>query len=506
MLKGFKDFIMRGNVVELAIAVVIGTAFQAVVSGVVAAIIQPLVNAAGGSNVNGLGFSIKHTPGAAHGSAQDVLGKSTFINLSAVINAIIAFIVTAAVVYFLIVLPMNKIQERRAAKTAKGEPDPTPKSEDIILLEQIRDLLSAADRHQPADAEPAADQLSDGRGHRSLVVRWPLPAVPLVVTLARLVAPAGGQLVLRHVGQDGVLAVAAWTGPRAAIGRAVGHGKFTHSSEPSVNTWRFQIGSRAFASSTSRPHRANASARCAVATAATSATSPTVSSPTRWLTATASTSGSSAISPGDPVQHLLRAGMALVLELDDAATVVVLPDDAAEHDPGAGPDVLDRGLVQGDVERRGRDRDVPHDRVDLAAGRRLSVVRRAHTPPPGRWSPPPSWSTACPSSGASTAMPSRTPPGEPGSVTTSADPMVPATPRDSTDVGTFSRETARSASAMPGTARSSIGSTASGVTSVGVRPVPPVVSTAVAPAARASRTAARMCTTSSGTMRRSTTS
>ena len=46
-------------------------------------------------------------------------------------------------VYFLIVVPMNKIQERRAARTAKGEPDPTPKAEDIILLEQIRDLLAS---------------------------------------------------------------------------------------------------------------------------------------------------------------------------------------------------------------------------------------------------------------------------------------------------------------------------------------------------------------------------
>lgn len=133
MLKGFRDFIMRGNVVELAIAVVIGTAFQAVVSGVVKAIIQPLVNSAGGTNVNGLGFSIR--------TDNDALKASTFVDFSSVINAIIAFLVTAAVVYFLIVLPMNKIQERRAAKAASGEPDPTPKSEDIILLEQIRDLL-----------------------------------------------------------------------------------------------------------------------------------------------------------------------------------------------------------------------------------------------------------------------------------------------------------------------------------------------------------------------------
>jgi large conductance mechanosensitive channel len=142
MLKGFKEFIMRGNVVELAIAVVIGTAFQAVVSSFVGAIITPLVNASGGKNSNGLGFSLRHTAGAAHGSTADVLGKSTFINFSTIINALIVFLSTAAVVYFLIVLPMNKIQARRAAKTAKGEPDPTPKPEDVILLEQIRDLLA----------------------------------------------------------------------------------------------------------------------------------------------------------------------------------------------------------------------------------------------------------------------------------------------------------------------------------------------------------------------------
>jgi large conductance mechanosensitive channel len=58
MLKGFKEFIMRGNVVDLAIAVVIGTAFAAVVSAFVSSIVTPIVNAAGGSNTNGLGFSL----------------------------------------------------------------------------------------------------------------------------------------------------------------------------------------------------------------------------------------------------------------------------------------------------------------------------------------------------------------------------------------------------------------------------------------------------------------
>jgi large conductance mechanosensitive channel len=142
VFKGFKDFIMRGNVVDLAIAVVIGTAFAAVVSTFVSSIVTPIVNAAGGKNTNGLGFSLKHTAGAAHGSAQDVLGKSTFINISAIINAIIVFAITAAVVYFIFVLPLNKLAERRQAKLATGEPDAEPKAEDIQLLEQIRDLLA----------------------------------------------------------------------------------------------------------------------------------------------------------------------------------------------------------------------------------------------------------------------------------------------------------------------------------------------------------------------------
>jgi large conductance mechanosensitive channel len=132
MLKGFREFIMRGNLIELAVAFVIGAAFAKVVQDFVGAIITPLVNALPGSKVNGFGFSIRG------GNLKD----PTFVNLSTVINSLIVFVSTAAVVYFALVVPMNKIQERRALRVAKGEPDPEPKSEDIILLEQIRDLLS----------------------------------------------------------------------------------------------------------------------------------------------------------------------------------------------------------------------------------------------------------------------------------------------------------------------------------------------------------------------------
>jgi large conductance mechanosensitive channel len=139
MLKGFKEFIMRGNVVDLAIAVVIGTAFAAVVSTFVSSIVKPIVSAFGGNNANGLGFSLRHTKGAPHGSTADALGKSTFIDFSAIINAVIVFVITAAVVYFVFVLPLNKLAERRK----KGlEPEPEVKPDDIVLLEEIRDLLA----------------------------------------------------------------------------------------------------------------------------------------------------------------------------------------------------------------------------------------------------------------------------------------------------------------------------------------------------------------------------
>ncbi len=129
MLKGFKEFILRGNVVDLAVAVVIGAAFGAVVNSFVKDIITPIIAAIGGQpDFSTLTFTIHH---------------STF-RYGAFINAVISFVIIAAAIYFVVVLPLNKIAERRALKHAKGEPDPAPKSEDIQLLEQIRDLLADA--------------------------------------------------------------------------------------------------------------------------------------------------------------------------------------------------------------------------------------------------------------------------------------------------------------------------------------------------------------------------
>jgi large conductance mechanosensitive channel len=134
MLKGFKEFILRGNVVDLAIAVVIGAAFGAIVTKLVADLITPLIAAIGGEP----DFSkLKWT-----------WNKSTFL-YGDFINAVISFVIIAAAIYVLVVMPLNRLAERRAAKVAAGEPDPEPKAVDILLLEQIRDLLAEQGSARP---------------------------------------------------------------------------------------------------------------------------------------------------------------------------------------------------------------------------------------------------------------------------------------------------------------------------------------------------------------------
>lgn len=124
MLKGFKDFLMRGNVIDLAVAVVVGSAFTAIVTAFTSNIIEPAIAATGGGNVSGL--SIQLVPGNA----------KSIIDFAAVFNAFITFLMTAGVVYFLFVLPMQRVQERRKAGTEEAV-DPT----EAELLLEIRDLL-----------------------------------------------------------------------------------------------------------------------------------------------------------------------------------------------------------------------------------------------------------------------------------------------------------------------------------------------------------------------------
>ncbi|TVT51638.1 large-conductance mechanosensitive channel protein MscL [Amycolatopsis rhizosphaerae] len=126
MLKGFKDFLMRGNVVDLAVAVVVGTAFTAIVTAFTNGLIKPLINTVGGTDAaQGLGFNILSG------------NPSTFLNFGDVINAAVNFVLIAAVVYFVIVLPVKTIQQRRKRGQESGPSEPT----DIELLMEIRDLL-----------------------------------------------------------------------------------------------------------------------------------------------------------------------------------------------------------------------------------------------------------------------------------------------------------------------------------------------------------------------------
>ena len=133
MLKGFRDFILRGNVVDLAVAVVIGAAFATIVTAFTDSIIKPLINAITPASSPGLGVTL-------------IAGKdSTYVDFAAVITAAINFVIVAAVIYFAIVLPVNVIQERRRRGEETGPAEPT----EVELLAEIRDLLSAQQR--PSD-------------------------------------------------------------------------------------------------------------------------------------------------------------------------------------------------------------------------------------------------------------------------------------------------------------------------------------------------------------------
>lgn len=130
-MKGFREFLLRGNVIDLAVAVVIGTAFTALVTAVVTNIFTPLIGAIfkADSLDNALIVTIPLTAGDAE------------IKFGAVIGAIINFVIIAAVVYFAFVLPINALMKRAFQKPAEPvSTDPAPPTE-LDLLAQIRDLL-----------------------------------------------------------------------------------------------------------------------------------------------------------------------------------------------------------------------------------------------------------------------------------------------------------------------------------------------------------------------------
>ncbi|SIT70377.1 large conductance mechanosensitive channel protein MscL [Microbacterium sp. RU33B] len=144
MIQGFKDFIMRGNVIDLAVAVVIGAAFTALVNAVVASIIEPIIKLVWQADESGnVGPTV-----------NGIWGPVTF-PIGGLLNAVISFLAVAVVVYFVFVLPMNHFKERAAAKAGVSEDEGAKAPTEQELLTQIRDLLEKQTGSSVSTTPPA---------------------------------------------------------------------------------------------------------------------------------------------------------------------------------------------------------------------------------------------------------------------------------------------------------------------------------------------------------------
>ncbi|MBE6484732.1 MAG: large conductance mechanosensitive channel protein MscL [Actinomycetaceae bacterium] len=129
MLKGFKDFIMRGNVVDMAVGIIIGGAFQPIVQQLVDYVIMPFISGIFGEpNFNKI---------------WTITFRGATMQPGFVITALVNFLLIAAALYFFIVLPMNKFNERiEARKKAEDDKAAETPADDVALLTEIRDLLA----------------------------------------------------------------------------------------------------------------------------------------------------------------------------------------------------------------------------------------------------------------------------------------------------------------------------------------------------------------------------
>jgi large conductance mechanosensitive channel len=134
MLDEFKKFLFRGNIVDLAVAVVIGAAFTRVVQAFTDGIVNPLVGLIAGQNFDTLTITLVD-PDFGSNDPGVVLGYGF------VITAALNFVIVAAVIFFLVVKPLNALAARRAAGEEPAEDEPAP-SDEALLLTEIRDLLA----------------------------------------------------------------------------------------------------------------------------------------------------------------------------------------------------------------------------------------------------------------------------------------------------------------------------------------------------------------------------
>ncbi|KAF2779510.1 large conductance mechanosensitive channel protein MscL [Streptomyces coelicoflavus] len=137
--QGFKAFLMRGNVIDLAVAVVIGAAFTKIVNSVVEGVINPLVGAFGTQSLDSYSSCLK---GPCTGTGDSATGVR--ILWGHVLGATLTFLITAAVVYFLMVLPMSKYLARQEARRkAKESAEEVIEVSELEVLKEIRDTLIA---------------------------------------------------------------------------------------------------------------------------------------------------------------------------------------------------------------------------------------------------------------------------------------------------------------------------------------------------------------------------
>ncbi len=121
MIQGFRDFITRGNVIDLAVAFVAGAAFTGLVASVSSSVVEPFIGLVLGGGIE----------------AGTIVVNGQVFDFTALVNAIITFLITMAVLYFVFVLPMNAWRKRQEAEDAKNDDEATQTD----LLIEIRDLL-----------------------------------------------------------------------------------------------------------------------------------------------------------------------------------------------------------------------------------------------------------------------------------------------------------------------------------------------------------------------------
>lgn len=154
MLKEFKAFVLKGNVVDLSTGVIIGAAFTGIVTAFTKGIVEPLLAYFGGGPSPKLAIVLKEeTIEVAKKSADgkpliengkevmDTIHKVIELDIGSIIGAIFSFLITAAVVFFVIVKPINKLMALTMKKEAEAPPAPLPP--DVVLLTEIRDLLKS---------------------------------------------------------------------------------------------------------------------------------------------------------------------------------------------------------------------------------------------------------------------------------------------------------------------------------------------------------------------------